>query len=132
MKYPCKAGEKECSTLLLIISLIFYPRVSVYDDYNGWDKLDFTDGQEFYNDFNDYAFTVTVPKNYIVWATGDLQNAEEVLQPVFADKLKSSLQSDSIFHIATKEDMLQKQVTAQQAINTWNGKPIIFLILPLH
>ena len=33
--------------------------------------LEFTDQQEFYNDFNDYTFTVKVPKNYIVWATGD-------------------------------------------------------------
>ena len=28
-----------------------YPRVSVYDDYNGWDRLPHTDRQEFYNDF---------------------------------------------------------------------------------
>src|SRR6201996_1727168 len=53
----------------------FYPRVAVYDDYNGWDKLEFNDRQEFYNDFNDYTLRVTVPKNYIVWATGTLQNA---------------------------------------------------------
>jgi len=53
----------------------FYPRVAVYDDYNGWDKLEFNDRQEFYNDFNDYTLSVTVPKNYIVWATGTLQNA---------------------------------------------------------
>ena len=30
----------------------FYPRVAVYDDYNGWDTMDFTDTQEFYSDFN--------------------------------------------------------------------------------
>ncbi|HWZ36209.1 MAG TPA: hypothetical protein VNW51_08630, partial [Mucilaginibacter sp.] len=48
----------------------FYPRVSVYDDYNGWDTLAFLDAQEFYNDFNNYTLNVTVPKNYIVWSTG--------------------------------------------------------------
>src|SRR5262249_32999316 len=51
----------------------FYPRVSVFDDYNGWDRLDFTDGQEFYNDFNDYTLHVKTPANYVVWATGTLQ-----------------------------------------------------------
>ena len=51
----------------------FYPRVAVYDDYYGWDRLDFTDQQEFYNDFNDYTLNVKVPDNYIVWATGTLQ-----------------------------------------------------------
>src|SRR5476649_250166 len=61
----------------------FYPRVAVYDDYLGWDRIDFTDQQEFYNDFNDYTLNVIVPKNYIVWATGDLQNASKVLQPTY-------------------------------------------------
>src|SRR3569833_1078482 len=32
----------------------FYPRVSVYDDYKGWDLQPHTGGLEFYNDFNDY------------------------------------------------------------------------------
>src|SRR5690625_4120141 len=59
----------------------FFPRVTVYDDYNGWDRLDFTGYQEFYNDFNDYTFSVTVPQNFLVWATGTLQNPKEVLQP---------------------------------------------------
>ena len=43
----------------------FYPRVSVYDDYNGWDRLEFNDRQEFYNDFNDYTLNITVPKNFV-------------------------------------------------------------------
>ncbi|HEX8658718.1 MAG TPA: M1 family peptidase, partial [Hymenobacter sp.] len=72
----------------------FYPRVSVYDDYNGWDQLDFTDQQEFYNDFNDYTLHVQVPANYLVWATGTLQNPDEVLQKPFAKRLKQSLTSD--------------------------------------
>jgi hypothetical protein len=48
----------------------FYPRVAVFDDYNGWDTMDFTDGQEFYSDFNDYDVTVKVPSNFVVWGTG--------------------------------------------------------------
>ncbi len=47
-----------------------FPRISVYDDYNGWDMLPHSDRQEFYNDFNDYSFAITAPKNYVVWATG--------------------------------------------------------------
>jgi hypothetical protein len=48
----------------------FYPRVAVYDDYNGWDTMTFTDVQEFYSDFNDYDVSITVPANYVVWGTG--------------------------------------------------------------
>ena len=99
-----------------------YPRVSVYDDYNGWDKIDFTDVQEFYNDFNDYSLEVTVPKNYIVWATGDLQNANKVLQSTFAKRLNDSYTSNDVIHIATTEDLKEKKVTAQKDMNTWKWK----------
>ena len=36
--------------------------------------------QEFYNDFSDFDAEITVPKNFLVWATGDLQNAGAVMQ----------------------------------------------------
>jgi len=100
----------------------FYPRVSVYDDYNGWDTLAFLDAQEFYNDFNDYTLNVTVPKNYIVWATGTLQNPKQVLQPEYLKRLERSMTSDSTIHIATVEDLAKKQITAQNDVNTWAWK----------
>ena len=97
----------------------FYPRVAVYDDYNGWDMLPFLDAQEFYNDFNDYKLSVTAPKNYIVWATGTLQNPNQVLQPEYAKRLERSFTSDSTIHIATIEDLKKKAITAQNDVNTW-------------
>lgn len=97
----------------------FYPRVSVLDDYNGWDRLDFIDGQEFYNDFNDYALHVKTPANYIVWATGTLQNPGEVLQPAYADRLQQSMTSDAVSHIATLDEVTGNKVTTQAPVNTW-------------
>lgn len=97
----------------------FYPRVAVYDDYYGWDRIDFTDQKEFYNDFNDYTLTVTVPKNYLVWATGDLQNPEEVLQPAYADKYRQSLTASDVIHIATQQDLRSRNVTRQNNMNSW-------------
>lgn len=100
----------------------FYPRVAVYDDYNGWDKLEFNDRQEFYNDFNNYTLSVTVPKDYVVWATGTLQNAAQVLQPGFANRLQRSLTSDSVIHIVTPADNAAHEVTVQNKLNTWVWK----------
>lgn len=97
----------------------FYPRISVYDDYKGWDTQPHLGSLEFYNDFNDYSVSVTVPKNYIVWGTGTLQNANEVLQPAFAKKLQASFTSDSTIHIATAADLAAKNVTVQKETNTW-------------
>jgi hypothetical protein len=97
----------------------FYPRVSVYDDYNGWDTLPFLDAQEFYNDFNDYTLNVTVPKNYLVWATGTLRNTKQVLQPEYVKRLEQSFTSDSTIHVATAADLAMKNITAQNERNTW-------------
>ena len=97
----------------------FYPRVSVFDDYNGWDKTNFTDLQEFYSDFNDYTLNVTVPQNYVVWSTGILQNTGAVLQPEYAGRLQQSMMTDSVIHVASLQDMLGKKVTAANKMNTW-------------
>ncbi len=97
----------------------FYPRVSVYDDYKGWDTQPHTGSLEFYNDFNDYTLDVTVPKNFIVWATGTLLNPSEVLQPEYAKRLEQSFTSDSSVHIATIQDIAGKNITNQNTTNTW-------------
>ena len=69
-KQSGREGAIDSTTFFLAY---FYPRIAVYDDYNGWDTMDFTDQQEFYSDFNDYDVTVRVPANFIVWGTGTLR-----------------------------------------------------------
>lgn len=100
----------------------FYPRIAVVDDVNSWDILDFRGSHEFYNEFNEYTLEVTVPKNYVVWATGDLQNPGDVLQPKFAERLKQSFTSDEIIHVATLEELKAGSVTAQTDTVTWKWK----------
>jgi hypothetical protein len=97
----------------------FYPRVAVYDDYNGWDTMDFTDQQEFYSDFNDYDVTLKVPANYVVWGTGTLVNPEAVLQPAPLQRFRASLTSDTTIHVATRAELAAKSVTTQAPLNAW-------------
>lgn len=97
----------------------FYPRVAVYDDYNGWDRINFMDSHEFYSDFNDYTVTINVPKNYIVWGTGTLQKPETVLQPAILKRFNESLISDNVIRIVTKEDLAAKNITVQKEMNAW-------------
>jgi len=111
-----REGQIDESTFFVAYS---YPRVSVFDDYNGWDRLPHTDRQEFYNDFNDYVFSVKAPKNYVVYATGDLLNPDEVLQPEFAARLKKSYTTDEILHIANEQEMKSGIVTKQYDWNVW-------------
>ena len=98
----------------------FYPRVAVYDDYNGWDTWSFNDGLEFYSDFNDYDVTVKAPAGYVVWGTGTLRNPGEVLQPAIARRLEQSFTADTTIRIATAADLAAKRVTSPQAENAWH------------
>ncbi len=115
-KQSGREGQIDPTSMFVAYS---YPRVSVYDDYNGWDRLPHTDRQEFYNDFNDYVFSIKAPKNYVVYATGDLLNPDEVLQPEFAARLKKSYLSDEVIHVATADEMKAGKVTLQNEWNTW-------------
>jgi hypothetical protein len=100
----------------------FYPRVAVLDDVHGWDRMNFTDGQEFYNDFNDYTVAVTVPTHYLVWGTGTLLNTAEVLQPAYVDRFNKSLSSDAVINVVTQKDIDSRQVTAPAVQNTWRWR----------
>jgi Peptidase family M1 domain len=54
----------------------WYPKPAVYDKL-GWHEMPYLDHGEFYSEFGSYDVSITVPENYVVAATGELQNAEE-------------------------------------------------------
>ncbi|MBK9932914.1 MAG: M1 family metallopeptidase [Cytophagaceae bacterium] len=57
----------------------WFPRMCAYDDVNGWQHKQFLGQGEFTLVFGDYKVAVTVPNDMVVGATGELQNAKEVL-----------------------------------------------------
>jgi hypothetical protein len=120
--YPIsrKAGREGMLDPTTFFLAYFYPRVAVYDDYAGWDKSEFNGGPEFYNDFNDYSLKISVPANYVVWATGVLKNPGEVLQEGVIDRLKLAAKSDSTISVASINDLKGQQVTKQNKLNTWH------------
>ena len=100
----------------------WYPQVSVYDDINGWDMIQYTGRQEFYNNFGNFDVEITVPKNYVVWATGILQNPEEVFTKKYLERRKESETSDSVIHIITLNDLDKGGITTANPKNTWHFK----------
>lgn len=54
----------------------WYPKPAVYDA-NGWSPMPYLDQGEFYSEFGKFDVSISVPKNYILAATGELQNEDE-------------------------------------------------------
>ena len=55
----------------------WYPKPAVYDSH-GWHPMPYLDMGEFYSEFGKFDVQITLPKNYVVAATGNLQNADEL------------------------------------------------------
>lgn len=55
----------------------WYPKPAVYDKY-GWHEMPYLDQGEFYSDFGSFEVSITVPENYLVAATGELQTETEL------------------------------------------------------
>lgn len=98
----------------------FFPRVAVYDDIDGWNTYPYIGSQEFYNDFCHFNAAITVPANFIVWATGDLKNGAEVLNPVYFNRLQEAEKNDGITTVIDTTELSKKDFTpADKAFNTW-------------
>jgi hypothetical protein len=97
----------------------FFPRIAVYDDIDGWNKLPYLGNEEFYNDFCHFNAEITVPGKYAVWATGNLTNANEVYQPAIVKRIEIAGKTDSVTEVITEADLKNGVVTQNNTFNTW-------------
>jgi hypothetical protein len=97
----------------------FFPRIAVYDDVDGWNKYPYLGSQEFYNDFCRFDAEITMPAEYMVWATGTLQNPTEVLNPKYIDRITQAGKQDSVTDIITEADLKAGNITTAGSSHTW-------------
>ncbi len=100
----------------------FYPRVAVYDDYNGWDTMDFTGEQEFYSDFNDYDVSITRTAQLRGVGHRDADRCGAGAAAGAAAAVPGeSFTSDTTIHVAPGcATTLAGETTRQDSINTWH------------
>lgn len=77
----------------------WYPHMVVYDDIVGWHPEPFLGMAEFFHGFADYALTIRAPEEWLIMATGELLNAEEVLHPDVLHRWKQAKKSDETVRV---------------------------------
>ncbi|NDU97985.1 M1 family metallopeptidase [Spirosoma terrae] len=83
----------------------WYPRMCVYDDIEGWNVLPYLGAGEFYLDYGDMEYNVTVPWDHIVVGSGELLNPNDVLTADQIKRLAQARQSDQTVMIRTKDEV---------------------------
>ena len=82
----------------------WYPRMTVLDQY-GWNTLPYLGPGEFYADYGNYDYTITVPSNMVVAGSGELQNAKDILPKTVGKRLNKAAKADSAMHIVSPEEV---------------------------
>jgi hypothetical protein len=72
----------------------WFPRMCVYDDVEGWNTLPYMGLGEFYCDYGNYDYYITAPSEMIIYGSGDLQNATNVLTAEQIKRLATAANSE--------------------------------------
>lgn len=83
----------------------WFPHLCNYDDVNGWNTLPYAGSGEFYTNFGDYEVSITVPRSYLVTASGELQNPQRVLTRTQRDRLREARKSRETVMIRSAEEV---------------------------
>jgi hypothetical protein len=100
----------------------WYPRLCVLDDVEGWNTLPYLGNGEFYLEYGDYKVNITVPASFLVEASGDLLNPEEVLTPVQLQRWQSAKDGSAPVSIRTAAEVTQATSRPNKSTLTWKYK----------
>jgi hypothetical protein len=82
----------------------WYPRMAVYDDIRGWDPLPYL-AQEFYLEYGDFDYFVTVPSDMLVAGSGALMNPADVLTKAEQARFAEAQHSDKTVMIRSPAEI---------------------------
>ena len=100
----------------------WYPRLCVFDDVSGWNTLPYLGNGEFYLEYGNFDVNITLPSAYIVEASGDLLNPEEVLTSKQFERWNKAKSSDSKVFIRTVEEVTEIASRPSKPFCTWKFK----------
>jgi len=79
----------------------WYPQMAVYDDVSGWETDPYLGAAEHYMGYADYEVALTLPDGWLVAATGELRNPDDVLSADARRRLAEARRTDQVIAVST-------------------------------
>ncbi|NVJ87532.1 MAG: M1 family metallopeptidase [Algoriphagus sp.] len=102
----------------------WYPKMAVFDDIEGWNVEPYLGAGEFYLEYGDFDYKVTVPYDHIVVGSGKLMNPKEVLSKELQDRYAKAQASDETVYLVSPDEIQNTELTRpqQEGVITWHFK----------
>jgi hypothetical protein len=101
----------------------WYPRMEVFDDVRGWNSLPFLGEGEFYCEYGNFDYRVTVPSDMIVVGSGELVNQKEVLTKKETAQLDRARKGNGRIYIISPDEVGKANTRPKRGGNlTWHFK----------
>ncbi|MEM8514355.1 hypothetical protein RCH14_003700 [Massilia sp. MP_M2] len=97
----------------------WFPRMAAYYDAAGWQNAQYLGDGEFTLEFGDYDVAITVPSDHIVAATGELQNAGEVLTSAQRERLQQAKKAGKPVMIVSQAEAQATEKGRASGNRTW-------------
>ncbi|WP_276480982.1 M1 family metallopeptidase [Paraflavitalea pollutisoli] len=100
----------------------WFPRLCVYDNVQGWNTLPYLGQGEFYLEYGDVTYNITVPANHIVVGSGELLNPQEVLTAEQQKRWAAARNSDKTVMLRSAEEVTNPVSRPTGKSLTWKFK----------
>lgn len=101
----------------------WFPQIAVFDDVVGWNVEPYLGAGEFYYDYGNFDYKITVPYNHIVVGSGELQNPKEVLSKEVYKRMEKASKSDETVYLIKPDEVGNKNLLAKKSgTQTWHFK----------
>ena len=116
--WECFEDENEGGDCIYQIAQ-WFPRAAAFTDYEGWHNKTFLGRGEFTLEFGDYRVEITVPEDFVVSATGEIANPDDVLTRAQRDRLAEAATADEPVFIVTPDEARENERRGTRSTRTW-------------